>query len=184
MKTLLLSFAFCFGLTSAVFAEDAVKPIGPAMLTVAGAVINSNRGPSGADDSTVFGAFDVSFEMAMSFDFAMLAALPQKILPLAFPSGAETNSDFRGPTLASVLEAAGSSGKTALVTGLDGYQVEIAPDLIADYDPIVAIARDEQPLGIGGLGPAMIVFPSVAESDVQDTLSALQVWGAFLIQVE
>lgn len=182
MNARLLLLTLGIGLASAAMADQVDRPTGPAMITVAGAVAHSNRGPSEPEDPTVLGALDIRFDKAMRFDSAMLAALPQSSLPLAFPPGADTVSQFSGPTLASVLQAAGAEGKTALVVGLDGYQVDITPDLINDHDPIVATSRDGHPLDIGGLGPAIVVFPSVSDLDLQETLSALQVWGVFLIQ--
>lgn len=181
LRTALLSL-FC-ALAAPASAEIVNNPTGPALITVAGNVKNFNRGPSAEDDLTVLGALDISFDRAMRFDFAMLSDLPQASHPLTFPPETGTVSQFSGPTLASVLKAAGAEGKAVLVVGLDGYQIEIAPEDIADYDPVVAIYRDGTPLDIGGLGPAIVVFPTVADPDLQETLAALQVWATFLIKV-
>ena len=91
---------------------------------------------------------------------------------------------YSGPRLSDVLKASGAEGRTALPMALDGYQAEIPWDQIEKYQPILATHGDGVPLPLGKLGPAMIVFPVVADKEIYESFGALEVFATFFIAVE
>ena len=102
-----------------------VRPRGPTLLTVSGAIAKQNRGPLDPALDQLMVKQKVSFERAFAFDFAALAALPaQQIRPTLEYDGRE--HALSGPLLETVLEAAGLSGggnPNILLRAIDGYAV-------------------------------------------------------------
>ncbi|MCA8880145.1 MAG: hypothetical protein KDA73_09350 [Rhodobacteraceae bacterium] len=182
LKRAVPALLLCVALPLGAAAGRAV-PEGPVLVTVAGAITDPNLGPETPDRLTLLSRLDVTYEAAVGFDAGMLAALPQVDVATVYP-GSDRPATFTGPRLAAVLEAAGAGGRMALPMGLDGYQVEISADLIAAHDPILATRLDGAPMAIGGLGPAMVVFPEVADPELTEELDSLEVWSTFFIATQ
>jgi len=154
----------------------------PAMLTVGGAIAESNRGPSGKEDETMLGAHDVAFDKGFAVTRAMLAGLPQHTIEIMLPDGTGAAA-FNGPRLADVLELAGAAKGTISVVALDGYRIAMEQAFLDAHRPILAIAADGASMAIGDFGPAMIVFPPTDDADLQKTFDDYQVWAVFYIGV-
>jgi hypothetical protein len=171
---------------AAVLALGAAMPLkaeGPAMLTVTGSVENTNRGPVDPEMDKLFAFNEVSFDKAMEFDLGMLESLPQATVKTDFPKGGQT-VEFTGPTLGDLLGAAGASGATVTVQAMDGYAVEVPAQELIAKGAVIALARDGKPMGIGGFGPAQIVFPRAEWADLAEMPDDWWIWQIFHIKVE
>jgi hypothetical protein len=179
MRFLLAMFA-ALGLATAVGAGE---PAGRVILTVAGDLPATNAPAAHADDLSVNGALGVEYEKAMAFDDLMLGELGRHDIDANLH---KTNKvvTYSGPRLSDVLRAAGAEGKLAMPMALDGYQVQIAWDMIDKYQPILATHADGHPLSIGGFGPTMIVFPIVADRELYASFDSMQVFATHLIEVQ
>jgi hypothetical protein len=161
-------------------AQDAT---GPVLLTVTGLVSKPNRGAFDPDQDKFFGHIDIAFPAATGFDFAMLSALDRVKIRADFPKNGPVH-EFEGPTLASVLEAAGAKGTTLRLVALDGYVVELPIKDLIRQGAVLAVARDGQPLGIGGFGPTHLVFPRADRADLKDMPDDAWIWSVYQINVE
>lgn len=170
-------------LAAIVAVPAAAAPQGPVLITVAGAVSNTNRGPFDPFEDALAKAHDVAFERAFAFDRTMLETLGTKTLSVQYP-GWPKRYRFEGLLLRDVLAAAGATGTTAKVFALDGYAAEIAPQDMRDYPVMLALKKDGQPLAIGGRGPAWVVFPRDDYPALAKRDDAQWVWSAYLILVE
>ena len=164
-------------------AAQAADPEGRVILTVAGDLPSSNAPAANPDDVNFAGYLDLEYDKAMAFDDLMLARLPQHEITATLLDTGKAIS-YSGPRLSDLLQAAGATGKIVMPMALDGYQAEIPWDSITTYQPILATHADGKPLSIGGLGPAMIVYPVVEDTELYDSFDALQVFSTFFIEVE
>jgi hypothetical protein len=155
----------------------------PVLLTVTGAVENANRGAFDPEKDKLFAFNDVSFDEAVEFDLEALRKLPQVTVKADFPMGAAVQ-EFTGPRLEDLLQAAGASGNKVVVEALDGYAVEWPLAEMIDKGAVVALERNGEPLGIGGLGPAQIVFPRAERPDLAEMNDDGWVWQIYHIRVE
>ncbi len=139
-------------------AAQAQEP-SPVVLTVSGAVENTNRGPYDAFEDAYVGRYIDPFEKAHAFTLADLEALPQQTITLNYPNWGGRQIDFVGPSLASVLKAAGADGSKLEMVALDGYTADFEASLIPGGTFILALTQDGKPLALGGHGPIWLVFP-------------------------
>lgn len=156
---------------------------GPVLLTVTGAISNTNRGPSDPDYDKLFAFNDVTFDKAMEFDADALAALPQASVATDFPKGGPTVT-FAGPTLADVLAAAGAQGGSVTIRAMDGYAVEAPLMEMVGSGAVLATSRDGKPLGIGNFGPVQVVFPRSERADLAEMPDDWWVWQIYHVVVE
>lgn len=138
---------------------------GPGLLTVAGALSRSNRGPLDPALDQLMVKHGARFERAWEFDAAMLARLPAVSIRPTLEYDAKTHR-LSGPLLSTVLEAAGVAtdlAKNALVMlglrALDGYTVAVSLADAKATRMIVATTLDGAPMSIGGLGPRPLCNP-------------------------
>ncbi|NOD95860.1 hypothetical protein GS610_01415 [Ruegeria sp. HKCCD6228] len=179
-----LSFALLLSAALPALA-DLPQPQGHVLLTLGGAVSETNLPARGQNDGGLLGYLEVTHGGAAGFDAAMLDGLEQFEITIPYgPPGNERDYRFSGPLLAEVMTLAGAEGKTALPMALDGYQAEIEWDSIATHKPIVATHADGAPMGIGGYGPTMIVFPPTKNAEQSAKQAAQQVWAIAYIAVE
>jgi len=167
----------------AVWANVSPPPSGPAVVTVAGKITKQNRGPVDAFLDAYFKFNDVDFDKAVSFDVKALQSLGMKKLKVSYPTWPKAY-DFEGPLLADVLAATGANGETVTVKALDGYTAEISMRDIGKYPILLALKRDGQFLGLGGRGPAWVVFPRDDYPELQTQDDAKWVWSVYFIKVD
>ena len=153
-----------------------------AILTIGGAITQTNRGPSHEDDATMLGAHDIAFEKGFALTHSMLLALPQVQIEGALP-GRDTPVLFSGPRLLDVLALAGATGQTATVTALDGYGIEMPLAYLQAHDPILALSGQGISFAIGDWGPAVTVFPLTDDPELAEAFAARQIWAVFYIGV-
>lgn len=152
---------------------------GPVLVTIAGAVANSNRGPVEPFTDAFFAYHEIAFTRAAEFDLAGLESLGMHELTASYPNW-PGESRFEGPWLRDVLAAAGATGERLRVVALDGYAAEVPLSDLDQHQAMLAIKRDGRYLGIGGRGPAWLVYPRAGEAPDDAGL----VWAAFAILVE
>ncbi len=182
MKKTLLLLAVALTFTTSVLAETR-EPEGRVLITVGGDIQERN---DAAPDPTKLGFFrylELEFNNGVAFDEAMLAALPQSEIVTA-PYGEDTRGTYTGPALSEVLTFVGGEGKTAMPMALDGYQVEIPWETIEKHNPLLATHFNGVPVPVGQLGPALIVFPTVDDTELAEELEALSGFAIVFIGVE
>lgn len=184
MKTVFRAFfrALAAGLAAAVLAAcggpGAEMDIdGPVVLVVAGAGNPSENPPA---YEGLYAAYGIETGRARAFTRRDLASLRWRQITTDFPAGSEERV-FDGPPLSLVLSEAGLSGVMVRLTGFDGYEVEIDPQMIARHEPILALRADGQPLNTGGLGPVMLVWPRGNRGALAGMSDDLWPWGVFAI---
>ncbi|MEQ8653366.1 MAG: hypothetical protein RIC87_12960 [Kiloniellales bacterium] len=132
---------------------------GPVVLTLSGVVDLPNRGPFDPFTDAFAARYVDPFEKAHAFTLADLRALPQESVTLKYPDW-EQEVTFTGPSLLSVLKAAGASGEKLEMVALDGYTAVFKQEmLLGDKTFILAIEVNRKPLNIGGHGPLWLAFP-------------------------
>lgn len=185
MRHRLLGAFIALGLlaSGAAAAQHLPAPAGPVVLTLAGSVEKSNRGPLDPFMDGLLNSHGVSFAKAATFDRAMLEALGMKSLTVHYP-GWPKGYSFEGPLLRDVLTAAGAKGSTIRFLGLDGYQPEIPVTDAYNHDAVLAIKVDGRPLGIGDRGPVWLVYPRDTDPKLKDMDDAKWLWAGFYMAVE
>jgi len=158
---------------------DAISRTGPVVLVITG-VGQENRGSRSVSYNGLFAIYGIEVQDARGFTRPELMAMSWRQIRADFPAGGE-QIVFDGPRLSNVLRAAGLEGASVRLTSFDGYEAEVPADLIARHEPILALRADGEPLAIGGLGPVMLVWPRLTQSDLADMNDDLWPWGVFAI---
>ena len=163
---------------------------GPGLLTVAGAITRSNRGPLDPALDQLMVRHGTQFARAWEFDAAMLARLPSVTIQPTLEYDARTHK-LSGPLLSSVVAAAGVAAGAPVVLALralDGYNVAVSLADAQRYRMIVATTLDGVPLSIGGLGPLWAVYDADRLPDFKDKplkeRFALCPWGLYFVEVK
>jgi hypothetical protein len=161
---------------------------GPALLTLTGAIGNSNRGPIDPVRDMMMSKQKLHFDKAYTFDFGALLALPAHEIKPTLEYDAKVHT-LRGPHLADVLAAAGvkgTAGKLAL-RAVDGYAASISLQEARANNWIVATHLDGQPMALGGLGPLWALYdadrvPQAASRPLAERFASCP-WALYHIDV-
>lgn len=163
---------------------------GAGLLTVAGAIGQSNRGPLDAGFDQLLAKHGARFERAWQFDAAMLARLPSVTVRPTLEYDAKPHR-LSGPLLSAVVGAAGvaaDASATLVLHAVDGYAVAVKLADAKRYRMIVATALDGVPLSLGGLGPLWALHDPERVPDFKDKplkeRFALCPWGLYFIDVK
>lgn len=162
-------------------AGELPSPSGPVVLTIAGQIGVSNRGPSDAELDQFLAYHEISFAAAAEFDRAMLESLGTHEIELSYEKWSEVYK-VSGPRLVDVLSAVGGQGRAITATALDGYAEEVSAEELTARDWIVVLERNGRPLDIGGLGPLWIVY-HVPGNTLSHDDEARWPWAVFFIEV-
>jgi hypothetical protein len=154
-----------------------------AIVTVTGVVGKPNRPPFDPFRDGFFDHYGISFDKAHAFTRRDLARLGMHSIVLTYPNWSKPIT-FRGPRLSDVLTSAGAKGNKLSVQALDGYESEFPWAFVKNDQVILAIEADGQSLGIGGRGPAWLVFPPGLQAKQQEDSDAGLVWAVFHIDVK
>lgn len=153
------------------------------VLTVTGAIGETNRGPLDEFDDAFLGHKGMKFEKAYAFTLADLAALEQRELSLKRPNWPRTLK-LRGPAFKDVMAKVKAEGGIAMLQALDGYQSEFnIADLQSD-SVLLAIEADGKPIPLGGHGPTWLVYPAGVVPGDDGTGDAGLAWSVFHIDVQ
>ena len=164
-------------------AAELGQPAGQVVLTVAGAIGATNRGPSDDFEDGFFKHYDRTFDKAAAFDLAMIEGLGMHAVTVSYDKWPKPFR-FEGPWLKDVLAAAGASGHDISVLALDGFAADISAADVAAYDWIVAVKRDGRYLGIGQRGPLWLVYARRDGKPIGEEDEQRWPWAAFLIEVK
>jgi len=164
-------------------AAELGQPAGQVVLTVAGDVGATNRGPYDDFEDGFFKHHERKFDKAAEFDLAMLEGLGMHAVDVAYDKWPKA-AHFEGPWLKDVLAAAGAAGKDVSVLALDGFASEISAADVAAYDWIVAVKRDGRYLGIGQRGPLWLVYARRDGKPIGQEDEQRWPWAAFMIEVK
>lgn len=164
-KVLALSLLICPPATL-VNAADLAKPSGEVVLTVSGAIANTNGDNKAA------------------FDLAMLKALPVTTFKTK-TTWTEGEKSFTGVSMQALLAAVGSTGSVAKSIALNDYGVNIpVTDAVVD-GPIVAYFMDDQPMSVRDKGPLWIVYPFDAKPEYRtEETYAKSIWQLSRIELK
>ncbi|MFN3834476.1 MAG: hypothetical protein ACK4NO_01110 [Glycocaulis sp.] len=158
---------------------SALARTGPVVLVVTGAGAPPDAGQGVAYEG-LYAMYGIELQGARAFSRPELTAMSWRQMRADFPVGGSERV-FEGPRLSEVLRAAGIPGASVRLTGFDGFEAEVPADMIAAYEPILALRADGQALAIGGLGPVMLVWPRRTQSALADMNDDLWAWGVFAI---
>lgn len=106
-----------------------------------------------------------------AFDLSALQRLAQRKIVSATPWYSSV-SEFTGPLLRDVLQAAGASldGGTALrCTALNDYRVEIPLDDVRRFDVVVAHLFNGKPMSVREKGPLFVIYPFDEQPQLRTT---------------
>ncbi len=122
-------------------------PKGPVVLTVSGAIANTN-GPNGAE-----------------FDMDMLNALQQRTTKTKTP-WTEGVTDFAGPLGSALLDAVGAKGETLKVVALNDYSAEVPVADLREHAVIFATTMYGKPMSVRDKGPLFLIYPFDEEPEL------------------
>lgn len=112
----------------------------------------------------------------LHLDRAMLMSLSPRVIETGTP-WTEGVSRFEGPLVRAVLEAAGVSVEHVRVRALDDFEAEVPVSDFHDYDVILAIERDGQPIAVRDLGPVFVLYPFDDHPELlNETIRFRSVW--------
>jgi hypothetical protein len=182
MKRAVLYLALAFSVSPALAGSEADTPRDMVLLTVAGLVGKTNRGPVDPKRDVLLAGQKAAFKSAFEFDRAMLLALPQATVT-AQPNTFEKPARFSGPVLREVLGYLEAAKVKVTFTALDGFAGWLAPEDIDGADWILALSADGVPLGIGQQGPIWLVKSGAQKVDSSDPKHGDWVWNVFYINI-
>lgn len=152
--------------TAGAQAQSLPPPSGPVVLTVSGAIGETNA------------------PQAALFDLSMMNRLPQATLRTHTP-WTEGQQVFEGVRLVDLLRLLKSKGKSLTVHALNDYQVELELRLFLPFDPLLALRHNGEPMRIADKGPIWLVFPQDDYPDLdQARIHDLWVWQIDRLVVE
>lgn len=182
MRRILIAAVLLLGITACQAPTPGSDEASGDILTVYGEIGTVDRGPVDPDTEPLFAAFGMEFESACLFNWASLNGLEQHVIETDFPAGGPVRR-FSGPLLRDVLAITDPHGDTLIATALDGYQREIDLARVRQHDVILALQMNGQPLGIGGFGPSMLVWPRGSDPALADMSDDDWLWGVFAVEV-
>jgi len=125
---------------TAILADELPQPTGDRILTVRGAISETNAAGQAV------------------FDRAMLEALPTETFATS-TIWTETVAEFTGVPLAALLDAVGAEGVRLRAVALNDYGVDIPISDAVAGGPIIAFAMDGREMSVRDKGPLWIVYP-------------------------
>ncbi|MCG6658205.1 molybdopterin-dependent oxidoreductase [Halomonas campisalis] len=119
----------------------------------------------------------------LHLDRAMLMTLPSTVVETRTP-WTEGVGRFEGPLARAVLDAAGARGEWVQVRALNGFEAEIPVSDFRDYDVILAIQRDGEPIAVRDFGPVFVLYPFDDHPELlNETIRFRSVWHVGSIHV-
>lgn len=164
--------------------EASAQPSGdPHVVTVIGDVSKPNRAASDDFNDAFFKFHEMSFEKAHGFSRKALEGLPQTAIKVHVDGWPETIA-ASGPKLSEVMQAAGVSDDARLTfTAFDGYAATLNAAERRERDWVLAINVNGNPMGIGGRGPAWLLYDTDNRTLPKDDEGKL-IWSVFSIAAE
>ena len=156
-----------------------------AMLVVAASVAQALDPARGEVVLTVSGAIsETNTGDAAEFDRTMLEAMETVTVETTtiWTDGVQT---FVGVPLDTLLAEVGADGAMLRASAINDYAVEIPVSDAVDGGPIVAYLRNGAPMGVRDKGPLWIVYPFDSSPDYQSELIySRSIWQLERIEVQ
>lgn len=179
----LLALLVVAAATPGVHAQGAPEAKGPVILTVAGEISKTNRGPFNEARDSFFKFHEITFDRALELDRAMLDKLKQGTVKVNAP---QTDGPvvLKGALLSDLLEFLGvPEGASIRTVALDGFGTEISTEQIKANDWTLVVSQNGRPLGIGGQGPVWMVY-TPSKVDAPEEEEQQWPWALFYIEVK
>jgi len=159
-----------FGLLALLLVPPSLKaeemPNGKTVLTISGQISATN-----IDDHFVF-------------DLDMIRALPQHHFTTGTPWHPEKHQ-FSGPLLRELLARVGAEGNIIQAIALNDYKVDIPIDDAKNFDMIVALEMDGEPMSVRNKGPLFILYPFDQQHETQSQVYYNRaIWQLKAINIE
>lgn len=149
------------------FSAELAAPTGPVLLTISGAIENSNSEDGNA-----------------SFDLEMLQALGAETIETS-TIWTEGTQSFEGVSLLALMEAVGATGDLLQATAINDYSVEIPKEDWVENGPIVAYFNNDEEMSVRDKGPLWVVYPYDSSPNYQtEVIYSRSIWQLDRITVE
>jgi hypothetical protein len=155
---LLTAVAAFASFPSDVLADTLATPAGTIMLTISGAITNTNT------------------DGKAQFDLEMLKALGTQEIKTStiWTEGVQT---FVGVPMSNILAAVGADGTTVSATAVNDYSVTIPVEDWVTGGPLLALERDGKPMSVRDKGPIWVVYPYDSSPDLQtEVIYSRSIW--------
>lgn len=154
-----------WGMASICAAQTSNLPEGPVILTVTGAITQTN------------------FDGEMRYDRTMLEALGTTIISTETPwTDAETT--FTGILARDLLADVGATGRMVTGVALNQYSADIPSEDFERYDVILALKKNGEYLTVRDRGPLWIMYPWSDIPKLRTPLSVSRsIWQLYLLDV-
>lgn len=136
LKALLVSLLTVF----TTYAATLPEPEGRVVLTITGAVENTQDGT------------------AARFDLAQLKSLESATFNL-HTRWTDRVHEYKGPLLTAVLATVGAKGTVLRLTALNDYSIDIDRTFVEKYQPILALQDDGKKMSLRDKGPLWLLLP-------------------------
>lgn len=118
-----------------------------------------------------------------SFDLAMLDALAGRKASMETP-WTKGKTEFQGPLLRAILEAAGADGKMVKVKAINDYASEVPMEDTKDFDTILATRMNGELMSIRDKGPLFMIYPFDTHPELyNEKYFSRSVWQIMEIEV-
>ena len=183
MPRVLLALLIAFAAFAARAADQMEAPKEMVLLTVAGEINVTNRGPFDPDKDSLFSRLSINFDRAFAFDRPMLMRLKQgRVTAVTTELG--KGAVFTGPLLKEVLAAVGAAPGEFSVIAVNNYEGYLEQEDIENSDWILALDVDGAPLGLGQQGPIWLINSrSPDDPPPNQSHRGHWVWAVFFIRV-
>lgn len=117
------------------------------------------------------------------FDFAMLTDLPQHQYYTGTPWTRQP-FHYSGPLMRDLLAYLEADGEHVHVSALNGYEAYIPTRDFAEYDVLLALKRNNEPISIREYGPLWVLYPFDHNTELlNETFRSRAVWQVMKIDV-
>lgn len=163
IQKVLCGLLFC---TVASSAAPLPQASGDVVLTISGAIENTNAGET------------------VALDMAALEALPHETITTTTP-WTNGKTEFEGVKLSDLMSWVGAHGVTLSAIALNDYQVSLPIMDENGLDPIVAYKVDGKHISVREKGPLWVIYPFDQQSVAQsETYYSRSIWQLVKIVVE
>lgn len=146
------------GASQSAAAQELAKPTGEVVLTIDGAIANTN----------VDGRAD--------FDMAMLMAMPSARFRTVTP-WTDGATEFEGVTIKDLFAAVGASGKAVKASALNDYIADVDLETAVSSGAIIAYRINGAEISVRDKGPLWIMFPFDDKPQLRaETIYSQSVW--------
>lgn len=159
------------------------SPKGMVILTIAGDISQTNRGPMNEKQDAFFKYHEIEFDRAYQLDQAILDRLKQGSVKVN-PPQRDGPVVLRGALLSEVFKLVGADeGASIRTVALDGFSTEISAEQLKAHDWILVSTVDGNPLVIGAEGPLWMVY-TPSKINVSEKEEHQWPWALFYIEVK